>query len=369
MKKEIEITQEVGAQLLRALRLALEVLKAYPGISRNSFQNLADEAVYVARAAIVSAEGEQPIKFDIGDRSIPPGASRRFRDNIGEVASESGIQLAPSRKKRLYLAGPMTGLPDLNFPAFNAAAAALRERGYHVENPAEHGIVEGAEWGDYLRYDIGRLVTCEGIALLPGWFDSKGARLEVNIAQELGMEVILLDNAETTTMLKEHRREQSRSWRQYTEIMHRHVLRHNQMMAARRDSEMRAQLAAGDVVESDLPAPHDAAEEREAILDKIRTPGQFPTLDEMMKIASEIQPPQLPDLDELEEAMIKATNGLVSIVPLGKKTVEVTPPWRAYLLGALGILRGGWDTGNVDEAVAQCIDHLNACLGEEADHG
>ena len=39
--------------------------------------------------------------------------------------------------KRIYLSGAMTGCPDLNFPAFHAAAKALRERGLVVINPAE----------------------------------------------------------------------------------------------------------------------------------------------------------------------------------------------------------------------------------------
>lgn len=51
------------------------------------------------------------------------------------------ISLAPERSGRIYIAGPMTGLPDFNFPAFNDMAAILRGLGYHVENPAEHGVV------------------------------------------------------------------------------------------------------------------------------------------------------------------------------------------------------------------------------------
>lgn len=39
--------------------------------------------------------------------------------------------------KHLYISGPITGMPDLNFPAFHAAAAALRAAGYTVTNPAE----------------------------------------------------------------------------------------------------------------------------------------------------------------------------------------------------------------------------------------
>nr|WP_277610147.1 DUF4406 domain-containing protein [Pseudomonas aeruginosa] len=92
--------------------------------------------------------------------------------------------------QRIYLAGPMTGLPEHNFPAFHAEAARLRSLGYQVENPAEHGEIPGFEWADYLRLDLQKLLTCEAIALLPGWMDSKGARLEFTVATNLGMRAL-----------------------------------------------------------------------------------------------------------------------------------------------------------------------------------
>lgn len=93
--------------------------------------------------------------------------------------------------KRLYLAGPMSGLPKLNFPAFHAEAARLRAMGYTVVNPAEINSDMQAEWADCMRADIRELVTCDGIALLPGWARSKGATLEHHIASSLGMAVML----------------------------------------------------------------------------------------------------------------------------------------------------------------------------------
>ena len=101
-----------------------------------------------------------------------------------------GLTLAGTRANHLYLAGPMTGIEDFNFPAFNKMAAELRARGYMVENPAEHGVVAGAEWADYMAYDLTRLGLCGQVAVLPGWECSKGARLEVHIARELGMLVV-----------------------------------------------------------------------------------------------------------------------------------------------------------------------------------
>ena len=92
--------------------------------------------------------------------------------------------------KRVYVSGPMTGLPDLNFPAFNAAAKMLRDLGHTVFNPAEVGEVPGLQWADYMRKDIRLLMECDTIWMLPGWLQSRGARLELYIAAELGMEVL-----------------------------------------------------------------------------------------------------------------------------------------------------------------------------------
>lgn len=106
------------------------------------------------------------------------------------------VALAPARAGRTYIAGPMTGLPDFNHPAFNAAAAALRAQGRTVINPADHGVVTGAAWADYVRADLALLAGCETIYLLPGWSRSRGAMLEHHVARALGMPIDFADGAE-----------------------------------------------------------------------------------------------------------------------------------------------------------------------------
>lgn len=92
--------------------------------------------------------------------------------------------------KRLYIAGPMSGLPDLNYPAFHAAAARLRALGFDVENPAENPEPHCGSWLGYMRMAVRQLSHCDGVALLPGWKESKGARIEHQLATQLGLIVL-----------------------------------------------------------------------------------------------------------------------------------------------------------------------------------
>lgn len=97
-----------------------------------------------------------------------------------------------SPHKRIYIAGPMTGLPENNYPAFHEAAARLRKRAWHVENPAENPNPHtdaACEWTAYMRMGVSQLMTCHAIYLLPGWQKSKGANLEYFIAQRLGLTI------------------------------------------------------------------------------------------------------------------------------------------------------------------------------------
>ena len=92
--------------------------------------------------------------------------------------------------RRIYLSGPMTGLPGNNYPAFDAEAARLRALGYDVVNPAEINVDMDAPWHKCLRDDIRAMLDCDAIALIDGWHDSVGAHLELHIAHRVGMRVV-----------------------------------------------------------------------------------------------------------------------------------------------------------------------------------
>jgi nucleoside 2-deoxyribosyltransferase len=89
----------------------------------------------------------------------------------------------------LYIAGPMTGHPDLNFPAFFEAEARLFAAGFTVLNPALNQVEGTQSWLAYMRLSLHQIADCDGIATLPGWQNSKGASIEVGLALSLGLPV------------------------------------------------------------------------------------------------------------------------------------------------------------------------------------
>jgi hypothetical protein len=99
----------------------------------------------------------------------------------------------------LYLAGPMRGYPDFNFPAFREATDRLRALGHRVFSPAERD--EESDGFDpkkskprslahYMTFDLPAVCRSDAVVVLLGWEKSKGARLEVHVARECGLPVL-----------------------------------------------------------------------------------------------------------------------------------------------------------------------------------
>jgi hypothetical protein len=110
--------------------------------------------------------------------------------------------------KRVYIAGPMTGKPLYNFPAFDHAKAQWADAGYAVVSPADitrqvwfarhertfDPAIDRADYGDpilvdMMREDLAAAAECDLIAVLPGWEKSRGALREVAVAQNHGAEL------------------------------------------------------------------------------------------------------------------------------------------------------------------------------------
>jgi Domain of unknown function (DUF4406) len=106
-----------------------------------------------------------------------------------------------------YLAGPMRGLPKLNYPQFIEAAKVLREWGYTIVSPAEIDsptiqadaltCVAGEDRATYGGETPGQILARDvvivsdqvgGVIFLPNWWHSRGAKLEAHVALDNGKE-------------------------------------------------------------------------------------------------------------------------------------------------------------------------------------
>lgn len=95
---------------------------------------------------------------------------------------------------KLYLSGPMTGIPEFNYPEFRKYAKNLRDLGFDVFDPSEcfDGLTNLPK-SVYMRKDIEAVLQADKVLVLQDWEKSSGARLEVEVANECGIPVQSVD--------------------------------------------------------------------------------------------------------------------------------------------------------------------------------
>lgn len=104
--------------------------------------------------------------------------------------------------KKIYIAGPMRGYAEFNFPAFFAAQNKFENGGWTVFNPArndmENGFdpkgldgaseeLESVDLKAALKWDVDRIFESDAIYMLKGWEHSTGANMEHALAKALGL--------------------------------------------------------------------------------------------------------------------------------------------------------------------------------------
>lgn len=98
----------------------------------------------------------------------------------------------------VYISGPITNNPHYD-DDFADAYIHLHNLGHNPVNPVDIGgelkrkMGREPTWAEYMREDIKALMDCDGIFMLPGWMESRGASAEVLIAKLVDIKTINLD--------------------------------------------------------------------------------------------------------------------------------------------------------------------------------
>ena len=104
---------------------------------------------------------------------------------------------------KIYIAGPMTGYVDFNFPAFHAAATTVRQLGHDPLNPAtSFAGRQDLEYADYIREALRMVLLADAMLVLEGWWESKGALLEIHTALVLGLPLYILNTHDDLVSIK-----------------------------------------------------------------------------------------------------------------------------------------------------------------------
>lgn len=138
-------------------------------------------------------------------RYSPTGALGEMRlIRISNNRAGSQTWTAHNALGKFYLAGPMRGYENFNFPAFLMAARVLSARGFEILSPAEKDLEsgfdpsrsiesQGFDLGASFRWDFDAVIRTNGIILLPGWEMSTGAKAERLVAHLCKREVYQID--------------------------------------------------------------------------------------------------------------------------------------------------------------------------------
>jgi hypothetical protein len=90
---------------------------------------------------------------------------------------------------RIYISGPMSGLPRLNWPLFNRTAVRLRNLRWEVVNPVAINNDPECDWLTCIAADVVAMRGCTAICMLPGWETSFGARIERLVAERMQLQI------------------------------------------------------------------------------------------------------------------------------------------------------------------------------------
>ena len=110
-----------------------------------------------------------------------------------KLSSAKEVQRNMPDKPLIYISGKISGMEDEARKLFSVAKDKLKTEGYEPVSPFDLRHQHDGEWSSFMRVDIKALMECDGVYFLPNWKESKGALIEHDLADKMGMKMIYAD--------------------------------------------------------------------------------------------------------------------------------------------------------------------------------
>lgn len=92
---------------------------------------------------------------------------------------------------KIYISGAISGIHiQVVTDRFKKAETEIAAKGHEPVNPLNNGLDKKDSWLNHMRADIKMLLDCDAIYMMAGWPDSRGAIIEKQLAENLGLKVI-----------------------------------------------------------------------------------------------------------------------------------------------------------------------------------
>ena len=182
----------------------------YPEIWNKNSQRFEEQATFrhdgqmVTRREIISLNDHLDnlaneimktfIKKNVQKEEFP---DKWLQDQIDSLTLNDKDQILKNDKplytKRIYISGKISGREEEARRQFTEAQRQLEDAGFLTVNPFGNGVKLDDTWERHLAVDITDLLECDAVCQLPGWRDSRGARLEYEVARLNGIPTLALE--------------------------------------------------------------------------------------------------------------------------------------------------------------------------------
>ena len=106
--------------------------------------------------------------------------------------------------KKIYIAGKVTGEPiEVCSQKFAEAQQFYEKLGFEVVNPIKLVNDFNTPWKEAMEICLAALIKCDAVVLLNDWEDSKGAKIERQLAEDLDM--LIVKRTKLGTMILKNR--------------------------------------------------------------------------------------------------------------------------------------------------------------------